>query len=1389
MEEAQGSSQHVSPVKQAIVELRKMRAKLHDIEFRRHEPIAVIGAGLRLPGGINDLESYWRGLLAGMDAVGEVPPDRWDIEAFYDPDPDAPGKMYCRHGAFLEAIDGFDAEFFGISPREAVVMDPQQRLLLEVGWEALEKAGQAPLGLVGSSTGVFLGISCSDYSRMVFENIKNIDVYAGTGTAFSVTAARLAYFLGLKGPCMAIDTACSSSLVALHLAVGSLRRGESNMALAGGVNLIVSPHLTLNFCQTRMLAFNGRCRSFDAAADGYVRGEGCAVLVLKRLSDAKADGDNILGLIRGSAVNQDGRSAGITAPNGPSQEAVVLEALKEANVSPHEVGYVETHGTGTPLGDPIEAQALGAVLGRGRVGDQRLTIGSVKTNIGHLEAAAGIAGVIKTLLVLQHGIIPPHLHFHRANPHIALDELGLAIPTTSLPWPRGDGRRIAGVSAFGFSGTNAHMVLEAPPEDNPGKSAWERPRHLLTISARNEAALMALCGRFDNHLKDHPHEPLADTCFTANAGRSHFGHRLALVAENQADAREQISTFCACGSDGIFSGHREDKELPDEIAFLFTGLGAQYPDMGRQLYQSQPLFRKILEQCEQLLQPYLEKPLLEVMYPEVEESPQWDRTPYAEAALFALQYGLAQLWRSWGIEPSAVMGHGLGEYVAACVARVMSLEDAIGMILQAPGQAAVGIEFSEPTITFVSSHTAAAVGKEELAHPHYWSQDPSGADQLRDSVAALHEQGCRVFLEIGPHPLLLDMAQPLQPFFAEAQCSWLPSLSRDMDDWSRMLETLAHMYVKGAQIDWQGFDRDYRRHRTALPTYPFQRERYWLDRPATEQDSAEAGAAAWQQAVESARRQSLQVPIDLELHTYPAKWRALDRLTTSYIIRTLQELGVYASPGESHRVDDLLEKLHILPVYKGLFLRWLKRLDNEGLLEEDGQGFRCRNPLPDPELPMRLLESAKTLKDITFLQRYMERCGDMLVPVMTGRESALATLFPDGSAETGESLYRHWALARYFNRIIASTVKSLAENPPRGRKIRILEIGAGTGGTTSSVLSLLQPERADYSFTDVSEAFFARAEKKFEGYPFVRYSALDIEKSPQDQGYGAHGFDIIIAANVLHATRDLRQTMRNVLSLLAPNGCFILYEVTAPHSWFDITVGLIEGWQLYDDDLRTEGPLLASSQWKELLQSAGFSGVTAYPESGSPVEILQSHVLIGQAPSLAGHEDNIVSPVAAETPISAVAPSSVGGDDGPDPQTFVRLLTMATEEERHGLLLRFVRGHVAKILRRDASRDLDRRSRLMDLGVDSLMAVELRNRLGKGLGLDRALPATLIFDYPTIEAVAGYLEGEALGLGERRKEQEKTGDPRDPRRGDVAKIADLSEEEVEKMILEKLETM
>ncbi len=638
------------------------------------EPIAIIGIGCRLPGARNPQE-FWQLLCNGVDAITEVPETRWDLDEYYDPDPTVPHKMSTRWGGFLSDIDQFDPAFFGIAPREVKSMDPQQRLLVETAWEALEDGGQIPKQLSGSKTGVFMGISSHDYSSLV----KTDDPYSLTGNTGCIAANRLSYLFNFRGPSFAIDTACSSSLVAIHLACQSLQSGECQLALAGGVQAILAAKLTVNFSKAGLLSPDGRCKSFDARANGYVRSEGAGIAVLKPLSQAQADGDPIYAVILGSAVNQDGRSNGLSAPNPEAQEAVLREAYRSAGVSPGQVQYVEAHGTGTKLGDPMELKALGAVLSEGRAPGKLCAVGSVKTNIGHAETAAGITGLIKVALSLKHQQIPPSLHFSEPNPYINFDALPIRIQQTLEPWPMDEGSALAGVSSFGFGGTNAHVVLqESSKRPHKPSVPVQRKFHLLTLSAKSKQALQDLGKKYQEFLEQHPMVSLGDLCYTANTRRSHFNHRLTLVGQSNAEIQHQLAAFVDQGeASGVAVGETVARKAP-LIAFLATGQGAQYAGMGRELYDTHPLFRSILDECDRLLRPYLQPSLLDAMFGVA--GGLLDDTLYTQPALFALEYALAQLWISWGIRPSVVMGHSVGEYVAACLAGVFSLEDGLRLI-------------------------------------------------------------------------------------------------------------------------------------------------------------------------------------------------------------------------------------------------------------------------------------------------------------------------------------------------------------------------------------------------------------------------------------------------------------------------------------------------------------------------------------------------------------------------------------------------------------------------------------------------------------------------------------------------------------------------------------
>ncbi|MEM7132773.1 MAG: type I polyketide synthase [Chloroflexota bacterium] len=937
-----------------------------------NQPIAIIGMGCRFPGEATNPQRFWSLLCNGADAISEVPTERWDWRLFYDEKREKLGKTASRWGGFLPQVDQFDAPFFGIAPREAMMMDPQHRLLLEITWEALEAAGQIHEELTGSSTGVFIGISAHDYGDIQAGMTERYlgNAYTNIGNATSLIANRISYKLGLQGPSFALDTACSSALTAVHLACQSIWQGESSMALAGGVNLMLRPELTIGFSKASMLSPDGRCKSFDAQGNGYVRGEGAGIIVLKPYAAALADGDSIAAVIRGTAINQDGRTSSITIPGQAAQEAMLAQAYEQAGVAPHHVQYVEAHGTGTPVGDPIEAKALGAVLGRNRPVDDACLIGSAKSNIGHLEAGSGIAGLIKAVLCIQHGQIPPSLHFETPNPDIPFEELKLRVVDELVPWPDNGHPRTAGVNSFGFGGANAHVVVQEPPpppnlpqtgggtvvsstesqllsqhptetsphtvevlapkatkRTDPSSTISQPPPllgegrggvSLLTLSARSEPALKALAASYADFLRTDTDASLADLAYTMTRRRSHHDHRLALLVRNRQQLTNRLR---AVANDervpNLLTGRCNTEEAPS-LLFVYTGMGPQWWGMGRELAEREPVFRQSLVDCNAAFQKIAGWSLLEAMSAP-EETSRMAETAVAQPANFALQVALSALWASWGVKPTAVVGHSVGEIAAAYIAGALSLEDALlvthhrsrlqqttagqGTMLAAELSAADAeallaaheqvslAAINGPTSVTLAGDAKAlqAIAAElqaqerfsrflevEVAY-HSYQMDPL-ADELQASLAHIQPQSAaiplystvtgqqiegdtlnadywwrnvrqpvqlapvmqriirddyRIFLEVGPHPVLGHSIR--ETLRAEGEKGrLLPSLRRQKPEQTQLLSTLAELYTLGAQVDWSTISPSGRF--IKLPTYPWQRERYWQESPASRQD-------------------------------------------------------------------------------------------------------------------------------------------------------------------------------------------------------------------------------------------------------------------------------------------------------------------------------------------------------------------------------------------------------------------------------------------------------------------------------------------------------------------------------------------------------------------------
>ena len=911
-DDADHTAGNADALRRALVALRELRARLARAEQAAREPIAIVGMGVRFPGGSSSPDRYWQLLTEGREALRDVPRDRWQLEDYYDANPDMPGKMYARTGGFLdEALSEFDARFFGISPREAESLDPQQRLLLETSWEALEHAGIAPTSLAGSDAGVFVGIGTADVASLSqrFSDMNVFDPYAGAGPGYCVASGRLSFFLGVHGPNIAIDTACSSSLVSVLLAIQSLRTRSCSLAIAGGVNAMISPFTTVFMCNLRALSQAGRCATFDDSADGYTRGEGCGMVVLKRLSDAERDGDTIHAIIRGGAYNHDGRSAGLTVPNGMAQRAVLRSALADAGLTPADVQYVEAHGTGTPLGDPIELHALADVFGTD--GRSPLVVGSVKTNIGHLEAAAGIAGVIKCALSLEHNSIPRHLNFGTPNSHVDWSTLPIEVATSARAWSDAS-RRVAGVSSFGISGTNAHVLLEAAPRAIDGRSVGDMlPFQVIPLSAVNASALASMAGNLADAIETSS-PMLADVALTHAVGRAHFRERAAIVADTNADAARQLRLVAAGARDQIAAAGRVGSDAPT-IAFIFTGQGAQYTGMGAALDAAYPVFRAAIDRCAVAVDTRLPMPLRSVLFPAEGATSPIDETAFTQPALFAVEFALAELLVSWGIRPRMVMGHSIGEYVAAVVAGALPLESALALVcergrlmqslpaggamgalalpearvldllqrypsldlaavnsptscvvsgpagdvqslidgVKASGEhatrlsvshafhsrmmepilddfrrAAAGLKASAPAIDVISNRTGDVIGAKQLGDATYWADHLRGTVRFADGVATLGRRGADLIIEVGPTPALLGQARESLP---NGNRRWLGTLRRDRSDHRAIGECVAGAYAAGGAVEWPAIHAVQPSRRIPLPTYPWQRERFWKD--------------------------------------------------------------------------------------------------------------------------------------------------------------------------------------------------------------------------------------------------------------------------------------------------------------------------------------------------------------------------------------------------------------------------------------------------------------------------------------------------------------------------------------------------------------------------------
>lgn len=883
------------------------------------EPIAIVGIGCRFPGGVNNPEVFWKLMKEEIDATTDIPKDRWDIQTFYDPDKSKSGKAYTCHGGFLERVNEFDAQFFGISPREAAYLDPQQRLLLEIVWEAFEDAGIDPQTLEGSNTGVYIGAFTLDYKLIQLKYFDLVDTHTATGAMMTMVSNRISYIFDLRGPSISVDTACSGSLVAVHLACQSIWNKQCSLAIAGGVNVITAPEYTVAESKGGFLSPEGRCKTFDSGADGYARGEGAGVVILKPLSQALTDNDFVYALIRGTGVNQDGHTNGITVPRGESQEQLMREVYQNAGILPRQIRYVEAHGTGTPTGDPIEANAIANVIAADLPPGEKCIVGSVKTNIGHLEAASGAAGLIKSVLILQNKQIPAHLHLKNVNPKISVDRL--RIPTKMEPLPEKDGPALIGINSFGFGGTNAHVVIQEAPAQKEIKRAITNKTNpnwpgILPLSTRNKNALRDLAQIYKELLASDriSEEQLADIQYSAAKRRTHHEYRLAISAYTKEEFIRKLDAFLADENQMGVSVGRAVAGKNQKLIFVYTGMGPIWWAMGRQLIEREPVFKQVIVECDKLIRKYADWSLLAELTAD-EANSRLDQPQFAQPANFAIQIGLTELWRTWGIVPDAVVGHSVGEVSSVYAAGVLSLEDAICVSVER-GRAqqkamnkgsmlAVGISREEanqlinemgdgqvsvaainspksvtlagdvPTLEKIQAklqekdiiarflkvnvpyHSVqmdqlkdellealkkinpgkasipiySTVSGKQMEGPEfnndYWWQNVRQPVDFEQAMNQIIQSGYNLFIEIGPHPALAtSISECLASTGSEGKI--LASLQRKKDEFMTMSEALGSLYTSGYPVNW---DRIYpgEYQYMKLPTYPWQRERYWIE--------------------------------------------------------------------------------------------------------------------------------------------------------------------------------------------------------------------------------------------------------------------------------------------------------------------------------------------------------------------------------------------------------------------------------------------------------------------------------------------------------------------------------------------------------------------------------
>jgi phthiocerol/phenolphthiocerol synthesis type-I polyketide synthase B len=1468
---------------------------------RAAQPIAIVGIGCRFPGGVNSAAQFWQFLLDGKDAIREIPRDRFDLEQFFDARPATPGKVMTRWGGFLDRLDGFDAEFFGISPREAERIDPAQRLVLETAWEALEDAGIDIRALDGSDTAVFVGQWLSDFESRLFADPRDTDFFMTTGSGRYATSGRLSYLLGLGGPSLTVDTACSSSLVAVHLAMRSLRNDECGLAIAGGVNVILQPHISVAYSQSKMMAADGRCKFGDAGGDGYVRSEGAGIVVLKPLARALSDGDRIYAVIHGSAVNNDGRGSGsMGTPSARGQEALLRRAYLDAAVAPASVGYVEAHGTGTRAGDPVELSALGAVLGEGRRAGAHARVGSVKSNFGHTEGAAGVAGLIKVALALHHRLVPASLHCRTPTPAVDWQAAPFEIARAAMPWT--DDNRFGGVSAFGIAGTNAHVVLgQAPvaPLAQAAAATRARPTRsaVLLLSAGSATALKALAAAYATRLAHADRAELDAVCWSAATRRAALTHRAVFIADDSAQMIAQLRA-CADGADAPLQGvvHAAPAVAP---VFIVPGQGGQWPGMARTLLAGEPVFHQALRACDEAARPWLGGSLIEHLLAQP-DSPQLERIEWIQPVLLAVSIAYARWLESMGVEASAVIGHSMGEVGAAHLAGVLDLAQAMRIICRRSalmgrtsgrgGMAVVELPMADaeqrlaglehqlsvavsnsarscvvsgdaaalqsfmtvlqsegvfcravkvdvashspqmdeaardlaqelsdltpaaPARAMVSTVSARAVAGAELGAQH-WGRNLRQPVRFAEVVLSLLEGGARTFVELGPHPVLTPAIEQ------NAQAMGAPAIAcctgrRDEAEPARLLATLGVLWVNGHRVHWSHVLPATAP--TALPLYPWQRERLWVRQAqqmagASGDHSAAAAIEPVQQAWLHALRWVADEPATDAVSALASSWcvvggpDALAMAVSDALMRAGAAVrrGAQAHDGslEAAACDAVLCLVDDAPNAGYVPVRAVQMLARTRNERAAGRvpklwivttGAQAVEAAARPCVAVRAAEAWGAGRVIA--DEHPDLWGGLidLDPAATPQDNAawLLRSLRDGAAQSALRDGRRFVL-----RLQALSTDSVEPAPIAWRADSSYLISGGLGALGLQVAAGLVaqgvrrlvlmgrhglPPRASWS----SGVFDARTAQRIAAVRALEHAGAAVHVMQVDvadgsavacalQAFAADAWPpirgVIHAAGVLHNRLALELDAETYRDVVAPklDGALHLerhlpeLEQLVLFSSISTVFGLPgmanyaaanAGLDALAADRRARGLPALSIQWGSWrglgMQSGDAAERNMQDLHRQGVQGFDAHDGVALLQALAGRTDTAsitvvpidwtqlmaarrgrdVSLFAARAPAAATSPSEANGR-----------LAHATPRERRAWMEPIVREAVAQVLKLNATR-IDVRKPFGSMGLSSLLAMELRNRLEAALG--RPLSATLAFNYPTIDALVGFLSGE-----------------------------------------------